>query len=141
MTSKTSRAVQAEFWPRLGSFTGESGARDVPTFSLEVYPCCCKQKDPNNTTLSQSGAPCQWLFYPNLHNFPLFPAFWAFIFIGLLVLYPLPSGPQVKEAGILFPISLCEEVRAGNIYDYSYQGSCKPCLLTVCFWHFSLCWV
>lgn len=95
LTSKTSWAVQAEFWLSFCSFSGWSEARDVPQSSLEAYPCCCKQKDPNNTTFSQSGATCQWLFSPIL---PLFPSFLAFIFIGRLVLYPAPSGPQVKEA-------------------------------------------
>lgn len=140
-TSKTSRAVQPEFWPSLCSFSGWSGARDVPQFSLEAYPCCCKQKESNNATFSQSGPTCQWLFFPILRIFPLFPSFLAFIFIGCLVLYPVHSGAQVKKAVILFPISFCEEVRARNIYSYSYQRSCKPCLSTVWFWRFSLCCV
>lgn len=80
-------------------------------------------------------------FSPILHIFPLFPSFLAFIFIGALVLYPVPSGAQEKETGILYPVSFCEEVRAGNIYGYSYRRSCKPCLSTVWFWRFSLCWV
>lgn len=72
-------------------------------------------------------------FPPILYLLPLFSSSLAFIFIGRLVLYPVPSVPQAKEAGILSPISFCEEVRAGNIYVYSYQRPCKPCLPTVWF--------
>ena len=114
-------------------FSGRGEARDVPQSFLEAYPCCCKQKDPNNATFSQSGSTCQRLFFPILHISPLFPSFLAFIFIDCLVLYPVPNGPQVKETKILSPITFCEEVRAGNIYGYSYQRSCKPCLSTVWF--------
>lgn len=72
---------------------------------------------------------------------PHFPPFYfCFIFIGGLVLYPVPSGPQVKEAGNPSLVLFCREVRAENIYGYSYQRSCKPCLSTVWFWHFSFCW-
>lgn len=67
-------------------------------------------------------------FSPILHIFTLFPSLLAFLFIGRLVLYPVPSNAQVKEAGSLSPVFFCEEVRAGNIYGYSYQRSCKPCL-------------
>lgn len=139
-TSKPSRGVQAEFVLPFCSFSGRGKARGLPQSSLEAYPCCCKQKDLNNATFSQSGATCQWLFFPILHIFPLFPSFLAVIFIGSLVLYPVPSGAQVKEAGILSTNCFCEEVRAGNIYGHSYQRSCKPWLSTVWVWHFPLCW-
>lgn len=106
---------QLSFGPLFCSLGGWGEARDLPQSSLEAYPCCCKQKHPNNATFSQSGATCQWLFFPHFQLFPLFPSFLAFIFIGRLVLYPEPSGPH-QRGWDSFPFSFCEEVRAGNIY-------------------------
>lgn len=84
LTSKTYRAVQANFWLSFCSFSGWSEARDVPQSSLEAYPCCCKQKDPNNATFSQSGATCQWLFSPFSTFSPFFLPFWhSFLLVAL----------------------------------------------------------
>lgn len=108
------------------SFSSLSEARDVPQSLLEAYPCCYKHKDPNNATLSQSGATCQWLFFPILYIFPLFPSFLAFIFIGRLVLYPMPSGPVQKKLGFFFPFSFVKRCVLGISMDTHIRGRVNP---------------
>lgn len=136
LTSKTSWGVRAEFWLSYCSFSGWSEARDVPQSWLESYPCCFKQKIQTILLSPSLAQHVNGYFSPFFAFSPLFPSFAAFIFISGLVLYPVASGVYVKETGFLYPVSLCRDVRAGNIYGHSYQRSCKPCLPTVRFWHF-----
>lgn len=126
LTSKTSSVVSAKFWPSLCSFSGLSEARDVPQASLEGHPCWFKQKDPNNATLSQSGTTCQWLFFPILYIFPLFPSFLAFIFICRLVLYPVPSGPKQKKLGFFSPFSFVKRCVLRISMDTHIRGRVNP---------------
>lgn len=76
-------SLRLNFGSRFALSVVEVKARDVPQFSLAAYPRCCKQKPQNNATFSQSGATCQWLFFPILHILPLFPSFLALPFYWL----------------------------------------------------------
>lgn len=141
LTSKASWGVQPEFWLSHRSFTGWSEARDLPQFWLESFPCCFEQKV-QTILLSPSLAQHVngYFFRPYSSHFTLSsPTFAAFIFISGLVLYPVAGGVYVKENGLLCTISLCGDVRAGNIYGHSYQRSCKPCLPTLRFLASCLC--
>lgn len=136
-TSKTFTAVQAKFWPSICSFSGFSEAHDVPPSSLEAYPCCSKQKDPNNATFSQSGAKCQWLFFPILYISPPLPSFLAFIFISRLVLYPVPSRPKQKKLGFFPPFVM--KCVPGITMGTHIRGHVNP-VFRLCGFGVLLCW-
>lgn len=84
LTSKTSRAVQAEFWLSFCSFSGWSKARDVPQSILEAYPCCCKQRI-QTILLSLSLAQHVNGYFSRFSTFSPFPLpFWhSFLLVAL----------------------------------------------------------
>lgn len=105
LTSKASRAVRAEFWLSLRSFSSSSEARDPPRALTRRLPLLLRTKVPNNATFYVSMA----ISPPFLNVFSVFLFLSGIRFIGRLVLHPVPSGVRVKEAGILslFPFVKC----------------------------------
>lgn len=73
-------------------------------------------------------------------RFPCFSVPFWHSFYWLPCFAPSAQWRSSKRSWDPFPVSFCKGMRAGNIYGYSYQRSCKPRLLTVWFWHLSLCW-
>lgn len=104
-------------------------------------PLLLRTKGPNNATFSQSAAMCQWPFLLRFSTFPpVFPFLSGIRFYWSPCFAPSAQWRLSQRSWDPFPVSFCKAMRAGNIYGYSYQRSCKPRLLTVWFWHFSLCW-
>lgn len=131
LISQTLRVTWAWFWQSLCSFICGGKTRDVP----QLYPRCYKQKHKNNVTLCLSGATPHWLFFAIRHILRLFQVLWNAFFIGWVVLYQVPSHHWVKESRILSLSFFCQDVRAGNIYSFSHQRSCKFSFSTKWFWY------
>lgn len=95
------------FRPSFGSLFALSVAEAKHVMCLsprwKLYPCCCKQKDPNNATFSQSGATCQWLFFPILHIYPLFPSFFGIHFYWSPCFVPRAQWSSSKRSWDSFP--------------------------------------
>lgn len=135
MTSKASRAVRAEFWLSLFALSVVQAKHVIRLGpNWKATPAVANKSSEQCYFLCVNGyfssVSQRFLCFsvPFWHSFYWSPCF-----------APSAQWRSSKRSWDPFPVFFCKAMRAGNIYGYSYQRSCKPRLLTVWFWHFSLC--